>query len=591
MVAALIMLAAAAVESRSRADEPALGSDGQALRAVEFDGVRLGAATIAEVREAWGEPKEASQRDGEMRHVYSREPFKRLEVAFRKDKVHSIAITLAEPLPAKAVAEQLGLKTNPATLHDEVGKPVGIVYPERGATLRLTSRDKGRAADSGSPVAYQVLLGEINAKAFVLRAEEQCTREEARALVDLEQALALDEKQHRAFWLRARVLVNLGRLAWALDSVDRAIELAPKQPEYLLTRARVLANLCRFDEAASEIERAIALSQARSEVKALALAQSGQLAAAGPHRDFKRSVELAQQAIRTAEPLARNSRFAVRRAAREALIEGHLVAAHGVAWGRWKSKPDAVALWLTKAEALVEESVESLRLDPDWMLRICSTALDASVGASGKIDPAEWAKRAQEVGQTRIDATDDPLHRHRLEWMLGLALYDALQSFQMRREFEPALEYGRLAVSFVESGREGRDEAPGDAYLLGRLYFRIGQIDAEEHGDHERAVEWYEKAIPLIECPVPVSALADVGRQGESLVAAAVSYWECGDRQRAVELTSHGAKLIEQAAEREIVPQTALTIVYSNLAFMHRSMGDLEQAERYASRAAEAVRR
>ncbi|HEV3005500.1 MAG TPA: hypothetical protein VGX78_13625, partial [Pirellulales bacterium] len=425
------------IVSKSADDEPEGGAGGPALGAVEFDGILPGVATIADVREAWGEPKESAERGGDLHQVYAREPFKRLEVTSRQGRVLSIAISLHESLPAKAVAEQLGLAVDPVTVYDDAGKPIGIWFPERGAALRLTPRGKGDAAGTGGQRAREVLLGEVDARAFALRAEERLTRDDTRALADLEAALALVEKQARAHWLRARVLLNVGRREAALEAVDRAIGLAPKQPDYVLTRARVLAESCRFDEAAAEIERAIVLCAARPEVKALALSRSGELSAAGPRRDFKRCVELAQQAIRTAQPLARDRRISVRRAAAEALIEAHLAAAHGVAWGRWKSKPDAVGQWLAKAEALVRDSIGVLGLDPDWELRLCSGALDAAVGAGGKINPADWAKRALEIGRHQIDVTDDVLHRRRLAWMLGLAMVDALQAFQMRREFEP----------------------------------------------------------------------------------------------------------------------------------------------------------
>ena len=116
-------------------------------------------------------------------------------------------------------------------------------------------------------------------------------------------------------------------------------------------------------------------------------------------------------------------------------------------------------------------------------------------------------------------------------------------------------------------------------------------IHAEHRNEHGEAVEWYEKAVPLIEQPVPESALADVGRQGESLAAAAVSYWQTGDRERAVRLTSRSAELMEQAVEQDILSEKALSVVYSNLASMHRALGEKEKAESYALMASKLERK
>ncbi|HVC99289.1 MAG TPA: hypothetical protein VND64_36830, partial [Pirellulales bacterium] len=482
----------------------------------------------------------------------------------------------------------------------------GIAFPERGATFRLAPRSKQLESsvlppDTRNSHAFrdllrdhrvrEIVLSEIDAGPFVLRAENRLSTSDTRALADLGTALKLDGKRGRAHWLRACLLMNSGQRREALAAVDRGLRLEPKRPEYKLTRARILTDSCRFDEAEKEIEQAIALCDQLPQLKALALSRAGELSAAGPSRDFQRCVELAQQAIRLAEPLALDERLAVARAAREALIEAHLAAAHGTAWGRWKNKREAVGLWLAKAQAIAQESIDERALDPDWGLRVCSRALGASVGAGGKIDPAPWAERALQIGRDRIEATDDPLRRRRLAWELGLALYDALQAFQSRREFDPALEYGRLAVSYLDQGRSGRDEAPGDAYLFGRLYFRIGLIHAEQRNEHSQAVEWYDKAVPLIEQPVPDSALADVGRQGESLAAAAVSYWQTGDRDRALRLTSRSAELMEQAVQQEILSEQALAVVYSNLASMHRALGEKDKAERYALKASKLDRK
>ena len=61
-----------------------------------------------------------------------------------------------------------------------------------------------------------------------------------------------------------------------------------------------------------------------------------------------------------------------------------------------------------------------------------------------------------------------------MQWDLGMALYDAVQTYQMRGEHNSALKYGERAIECLEQGSSLNPESMADAYLLGRLYFRLG---------------------------------------------------------------------------------------------------------------------
>jgi tetratricopeptide (TPR) repeat protein len=220
--------------------------------------------------------------------------------------------------------------------------------------------------------------------------------------------------------------------------------------------------------------------------------------------------------------------------------------------------------------------------------------LAALVGLQGQGDPQSWTDVALEQGRKLIDESADSWMRRRWEWELGMALYDTLQVLHMRRDFEPALEYGTLAVAYLERAGVERQTMPGHAYMMGRLYFRIGSIYAIQQQDHRSAIPWFKKAVPLLEEPIPESALADVGRQGETFVSMAVSYWQAKDRDEALRLTNEGLRLVEQAVQDGILEQTALAVPYSNLANMHRQLGDEGKARKYrelASRFEKTTRR
>ncbi len=259
-----------------------------------------------------------------------------------------------------------------------------------------------------------------------------------------------------------------------------------------------------------------------------------------------------------AEPLAHDRNPSVRRLAQESLIVAHLAAARNIAWGNWKMKKTMVPSWLNRAEELAAEMVESKDASFDMRLRVCREALTACVGMEGDLDPTPWAEKALAVAGPAIKATTDPQRRRQIEWDLGSALYDALQVFHTAGDAEQALQYGLLAVEHLEAGSEDRQLEPVEAYMLGRLYFRLGSVCALHMKDPQQAVTWFERAIPLLERPVPAAALAETGRHGESFVSMAVSYWAVGSHEEAVRLTRNGLKLMEKGVKDGTMEQETL---------------------------------
>jgi hypothetical protein len=87
-----------------------------------------------------------------------------------------------------------------------------------------------------------------------------------------------------------------------------------------------------------------------------------------------------------------------------------------------------------------------------------------------------------------------------------------------------------------------------------------------------------------LEQPVPATAV-DPGVHGESFVSMAVTYWEQENRPEALRLTSQGLKLMEQAVADGVLKSASLAVPYGNLASMHESMGDFEQAQKFSEMA------
>ena len=230
---------------------------------------------------------------------------------------------------------------------------------------------------------------------------------------------------------------------------------------------------------------------------------------------------------------------AIRLAAKEVLIDAHLGAAHDIAWGDWKEKNKAVARWLERAVAVADDLVNNEGGSQEQVFRVYVRAMAAYVGVRGGIDPEPTVKAVVSTGDELIAAARDPGHKAQLQWDLGMALYDAVQICQMRSDHDNALKYGQQAAEYLAKANETK-QSPASAFLLGRLYFRLGTIHAMRDHDHRAAVGWFDKAMPLLERSSPDELAADLGRHGETFVSMGVSYWEAGQRQKAVALTREG---------------------------------------------------
>lgn len=549
----------------------------------EFDGIQPGESSAADVRNLWGEPQTTQERAGETVHVYSRKPFKQVEVTVSGEKVLSIVVALNERFAAADVARQLELmEFEPVLQFDGAELCLGQAYPERGVVLRWATIGKA-PEDAGKHEVAEVAFGRIEASHFLLRAEARFDSQDSGALADLNRALQQEPNSPQALGLKARLLWRVGRRREASDAIVGALQADPQNPEYRLLHARLLAEEGDQERALAETTQVVSLGNASAVTQALGLVQLGELTAAGPEPDYHQLIESYQQAIKLAESMLGDSHASVRRKAGEALVDAHLGIANAIAWGRWKMKAMAVEKWLERAEVVAQESLASDQLDAHGELRVCQAALAACVGAQGLVDPAAWAERAMVAGQRQMAQARDPLCRQRLNWQIGLTLHDALQTFQVRQEFEPALKYGIAAADCLDQAARGRQLTAADAYMLGRLYYRLGSLYAMRLDQHQTAVAWYEKAFPLLERQT--AAEAKLSQHGESLVTAAISYWNENQRDKAVSLTSRGIKLLEQAAGRGEIGKRSLSIPYANLAAMHEQLGDRVQAASYAEQA------
>jgi tetratricopeptide (TPR) repeat protein len=579
--------------SRLHADGPAASRP----EPLSFEGVQPGVSTLDDVFERLGGPRAILGKEGSGVYVFDRVPFERVEITMDKDGVGSITLTFPQPLPLEEAAAQFKLSgCRPVTVADEAGRALGLAYPEHGALLRFSPaapENSSQSADGSALPANatcsHVVLGPILPHPFVLRAEAELRQSCTATLADADTALSLDPTHGAAHWLRGQVLMDTGRLEQAMTAADEAIRLEPRNPEFRLLRSRILEESGDFLQAVEETRRALADCTARPEVKCRALCQLGDQLAAGPQRDYRGAIEQHQQAIAAAEGLIADRRPAVRRAAERVLIDAHLAVAQDIAWGPWKNKPQGVAQWIDRASKLAKATIASGAAEQELWFEVSRRALAAHVGMQGAVDPSQWIDEALRSGRELIAAAKDPARRQQLEWALGTALYDALQIYLMANQYDAALRYGTLALSLLEGAAALHEQRPGHSYLMGRFYFRLGSIEVALNNDHSAAARWFSKAAPLLEKPVPNSALGDIGRQGESLVAIGVTLWQLNQRDEALRLTERGVELIEQAIEQGLLNSSALNAPYKNLASMHQELGNAKLAKAYQRLAAQPV--
>ncbi|MBN2580442.1 MAG: hypothetical protein JXB10_15770 [Pirellulales bacterium] len=556
------------------------------LEVVSFKGVTPNVSTIEDVEKAWGSPKEIYRRNDLMTQLYSVEPFDQVEVSYHKEKVSAIVVRFSRALPADKVARQLGLSIiRPVLVSNDMGEILGQVYPERGVLLAF---EPSLMKSVPSKKVTHVILEPIEAEAFVLRAETDLSTRYEPCLKDLEVALKLNPDSARANWLAARVLAAMEQFRKARAAGAEAVRLEPDNPRYRLTQAEILGQMGRVGEALVEVHKALETSQELPHVQARALCLLGDLTASGPKPDYRQALAYHTQALKAADRAADNPHPAIRVAAKEVLVDAHLGAAHDIAWGEWKEKEKAIRRWVDRAIRFADDLAQNEGGSVDQQFRVYARALAAVVNVPQGIDPQPWIEEAVRTGRQRIDAAADPLRKAQCQWDLGLALYDAVQIYQTNSEPDSAFKYGQSAVTYLKAGYE-RKQKPESAYLLGRLYFRMGAICALTDEDHAAAVAWFDKATPLLMKSLHTENVpSDLGRRGETFVSMAVSYWESGQQKKAQELTDRGIKLMRQAVQKGTLPRTALAVPYSNLASMHRRQGAAEDAEKFQQMAARA---
>lgn len=554
-------------------------SEGEAIEPepASLKGIQPGHSSQADLDELWDVPKELEQIEGGQRRIYRLEPFEAVEVEVYKGVVKSILVNLRKPLAADALARDLKLGfIEPVIVASPEGDALGQAFPERGVLFTFDPAAP-KQFHAQMPVR-QIVLERIQPESFVLRAELNMGKNYRRALADLQQALKLSPDDVRARWLQAQVAAAAGSYQEAVDALEQVIARDPERPEYRLALAKVLSQSGRTDQAVEAMTAAIPKLADGTLAKAEAQLLLGQMKGTAVPPDWKGSMEQCQAAAKTAQALLKGEAQVDRPRAAQVALEGTVGVAVSIAWGPWKGKEQVVPKWLDKAAALIAAPLSDEQQAAAKYL-LARKSLAAYVGMEADPPSDAWVKTVLEYGEKQVDAAADPLQRAATSWELGTALHDALQCQLTAEQYDAAVEYGAKAVHYLEQGLSAQKHVPGNEYLLGRACFRLGSAYVAGKSDLPTAMIWFEKALPLLDKPLPPGADEDVGRQGETFVCIGVASWQSGKKEVGLDLVVKGMELMHTAVEKDLLDASDMIIPCRNLSMMYRGLGNNEKAD------------
>ncbi len=572
--------AATANQPTQQVEAPTTGTSPQGtpqgrptIGTLRLRGIEAGRATQEQLQANWGAPMQTSQdNSGQLVMEYEFSPFAGAAVTIVNNTVARIALPLSQAMTVSEVAEALQIQDIPqVTIRDEQGHPLGIAFPERGVLLNVASEDANSV--------LQATVEPVSFHAFLLRAESQWRTNYTGALSDVGIVSEFDPNQPQAHWIRANILNALGRGEEALQSIREASRLVPDTPEYMLTEAAILIQLGHIQLAKDLAAQTVRVSEQLPELRAQAMVFQGDLLRGDGPNGGRQAMDLHMQAIEAAKTMINDPRIAIRNTARDAYLDAHLAIAKDIASGQFRNQAEAAAQWLSRAMVLAESGEESGQTQKKF--RVATHSLQALGNMPSPPNPEEWVRHTITHGRALLETTSDPLRKQHISWELATALTAGVKVHRKREEAVDALQLAQLADKYFQEAGPDRGQNGREALQIGLFRFQAGSVEALLNDNHEAAAKWFDVARQnFAQTPKHLTERIDF-EYGQILVSMAVSYWDLGQSDAAMQLMTEGTGYMEAAVRGGRLDQKALGAPYYNLAVMHRHLGQEREASQF----------
>lgn len=550
------------------------------LQATSFSGLTPGVSKIDQVQQELGDPTSSLDQSGTLVQTYMVEPYDRVGVVLREGLLESIHVQLDGPVQLDEFCRQLELPSEEGVDFPMTDTQfLERLYPERGVSLLYRAEDDSLLVD-------QVDIHRIRQRDFQRAAMQLEQDQYSRALKLVRISQQLNPEEAESFAVEARVAARAGQTALALNALTRVRRLDPDDNESRLLQARLWAQTSR---------RQMAIKQAReirnnSQVDSLLRAQATLVLAdlVGEAGKVDASLQYYNEAIDRATMAAKETGGSERDAGILVLIEAHRSVAREIAHGDWKKgeKLEAIGRWLDVADQLAAQ-LQSRQAAPLLLeLEGLATRLEIQLDLKEKYDETAVARQLVEHAELLIEQSSDALTNKEVHWRIGQALFTAAQLARQRGAHEQAIAHGAAAYHHLQASHSPRQDGLDGKALVGGVTFLVGSEQAVSLQDHEKAVLWYERALPYVGQPGMEKTWTSQGWHGERLVSMGLSFWKTGDRKRGLELTEQGITWIEKAVEEDQFPRRYLAVPYGNMAVMYRALGREDQARLMAQRSA-----
>ncbi|MEX0794634.1 MAG: hypothetical protein WD045_15970 [Pirellulaceae bacterium] len=533
--------------------------------------------TVTDIHAQLGEPDKMDEQDGYTIHTYESPPgYARMELGVEEGRVHSIFVALNKSRVATELEAELGLTgADPAQVYDDMGGVIGTVYPEQGMLL---VRVEGTAEETS---IESVIMQSPAAEAFYLRALDRPADQVEAQIADLQEALRRDPGYGESWWRQAKLLNRIGAIDEALEAVEKAVASPEARPEFRLTRAVFLAHRGKYSASLEEVRKIAEDQSVETHVRAQAYCHLGDLLQSGGGAKNREALEHHMKAIQLAGELVNSPEMLPRRAAKQVLVDAHLGLAIDIAAGDWQQKDETVPKWLARAETYIDDLIQNEQGSTQLKFQRLRKGLVANSHFDSAWDATQASAEIKTFGTDLVERSDDRTFQRIVEWEIGQSLIQAFFIEHGRQNYEEAIVLAEDAHRYQAAGGVDRDLSMAETLMLGNLYFRTGTIFAVDQQDHELAVSWYERAEPLLTSAEVAGLMHD--RRGESLVSIGVSYWEVGKQEAGIRLTEQGLELIQLSVEQRKADPSKLQVPLSNLAKMHRSLGNEVKSEEYTA--------